>query len=414
MDFQHSPRVADLADRLGRFMAEHVTPNENLWDEQLANAANRWAPVPLVETLKARARAVGLWNLFSAHPEHGGPGLDNLEYAPLAEIMGRTHWASQVFNCSAPDTGNMEVLHRYGTPEQKARWLEPLLTGEIRSAFCMSEPGIASSDATNICTRITRHGDHYIINGRKWWSSGAASTASKLLIVMGQTDPDAPERHKCQSQILIPMDTPGVRIVRNLTLFGYDDAPHGHAELAFDDVRVPVENMLLGEGCGFAIAQGRLGPGRIHHCMRNIGQAERVLEKMCRRALERHTFGKALADRTVTQERIAEARILIDQTRLLVLNAADRMDRVGSKGARVEIGLIKVAAPAMLCKVVDWAIQLFGAAGVTDDFGLGFAYARARVMRFVDGPDEVHRNQIAKAELAKYRAPRAPRTASAL
>ena len=405
MDFTHSPRTVELLEALEAFMDEHVYPNEPVWKAQQKAAADRWAELPVVQELKGKARAQGLWNLALPHSK-AGPGLTNLEYAPLAERMGRVHWAPEVFNCQAPDVGNMEVLERYGTEAQKARWLAPLLAGEIRSAFCMTEPEVASSDATNIRTRITRDGDHYVINGRKWWSTGAPSHSCKILIVMGQTDPDNPDRHRRQSQILVPKDTPGVTVVRPLELFGFDDAPVGHAEVLFEDVRVPAENMILGEGRGFEIAQGRLGPGRIHHCMRNVGQAERVLEAMCRRALERVAFGRALADQTVTQERIAESRIRIDQVRLLVLEAADRIDRVGAKAARSEIAAIKVAAPAMLTQVVDWAIQLFGAAGVTDDFGLGYAYARARVMRFVDGPDEVHRNAIAKAELAKYRPPR--------
>ena len=402
MNFEMSPRVERLRGQLEAFMAEHVEPNEATFQDQLDQAGDRWSAVPIVEALKAKARGRELWNLFLAHDARG-PGLTNLEYAPLAEVMGRVPWASEVFNCSAPDTGNMEVLARYGTEAQKARWLEPLLDGRIRSAFCMSEPEVASSDATNIRTRIVRDGDDYVINGRKWWSSGAAGRACEMLIVMGQTDPDSPNRHRRQSQIIVPRHTPGVTVERALTLFNYDDAPGGHAEILFEDVRVPGENIILSEGRGFEIAQGRLGPGRIHHCMRIVGVAERVLEAMCRRALERVAFGKPLADQTVTQERIAEARIRIDQTRLLVLHAADRMDRFGNKVARGDIAAIKVAAPAMLVQVVDWAIQLFGAAGVTNDHGLGYAYARARIMRFVDGPDEVHRNQLAKLELARYR-----------
>lgn len=406
MDFEHSDKVRALLERLQAFMDRHIYPNEETWNHQDRTAEDRWAPRPIVEELKAEARKADLWNLALAHSEYG-PGLNNLEYAPLAEVMGRVHWSSEVFNCSPPDTGNMEVLDRYGSAEQKKRWLEPLLAGEIRSTFCMSEPDVASSDATNIRTSIVRDGDEYVINGRKWWSSGAPSHACKVLIVMGQSDPDNPDRHRRQSQILVPKDTPGVTIIRPLTLFGYDDAPAGHAEISFENVRVPASNMLLGEGRGFEIAQGRLGPGRIHHCMRNIGQAERVLEAMCRRSLERVAFGKTLAEQGVTRERIAEARIRIDQTRWLVLQAADRMDKVGSKNARGEIAAIKVAAATMLVQVVDWAMQLFGAAGMTDDFGLGYSYARARVMRFVDGPDEVHRNAIAKLELNKYRPPRA-------
>jgi len=402
MHFEHSQKVREWSLRLEHFMDEHIYPNEGLWHEQMNTAADRWRSPPLIDALKERAKAVGLWNLFLSH-SHRGPGFTNLEYAPLAEIMGRVHWASEVFNCSAPDTGNMEVLDRFGTPEQKAQWLEPLLAGEIRSAFCMTEPDVASSDATNIRTRIVRDGDHYVINGRKWWSSGANGTRCRVLIVMGQSDPENVHRYKRQSQILVPKDTPGVVVKRHLPIFGFDDAPGGHAEVEFNDVRVPVGNILLGEGRGFEIAQGRLGPGRIHHCMRIIGQAEVVLEKMCRRSLERVTFGKPLADRTVTQERIAQSRIMIDQTRLLVLHAADRMDRVGNKVARGDIAAIKVAAPAMLCQIIDWAIQLFGGAGVSNDFGLSYAYARARIMRLVDGPDEVHRNQLAQLELLKYR-----------
>ena len=387
-------------------MEERIYPNEQTWHEQLASAADRWQPTPIVETLKQEARAEGLWNLFLAHSTQGA-GLTNLEYAPLAEIMGRVHWASEVFNCSAPDTGNMEILDRFGTPEQQEQWLKPLLQGEIRSAFCMTEPDVASSDATNIRTRIVRDGDHYVVNGRKWWSSGANGARCMVLIVMGQSDPDNPKVHQRQSQILIPRKTPGVVVKRHLTVFGFDDAPGGHAEIEFNDVRLPVGNLLLGEGRGFEIAQGRLGPGRIHHCMRMLGQAERVLAMMCVRSLQRHTFGRPLADHGVTQERIAQSRIMIDQTRLLVLHAADRMDRVGNKVARADIAAIKVAAPAMLCQIVDWAVQLFGAAGISDDFGLSYAYARARAMRLVDGPDEVHRNQLARLELNKHRPPRA-------
>ena len=401
MDFETSARVEELRDQLTAFMDKHVYPNEVEWERQHRSANDRWAQIPIMEALKKEARAVDLWNLALAHSDHG-KGLSNLEYAPLAEQMGRVHWASEVFNCSAPDTGNMEVLDRYGTEQQKARWLTPLLAGEIRSTFCMTERDVASSDATNIRTEIRRDGDEYVINGRKWWSTGAPGHACKIMIVMGQSDPDNADRYRRQSQILVPKDTPGVTVTRSLELFGYDDSPSGHGEILFENVRVPTSNIILGEGRGFEIAQGRLGPGRIHHCMRIVGQAERVLEKMCRRALDRVAFGKPLAEQGVTQERIAEARIRIDQVRLLVLQAADRMDRLGNKVARGDIASIKVAAPAMLVQVVDWAIQLFGAAGVTDDFGLGYAYARARVMRFVDGPDEVHRSMIARLELKKY------------
>jgi acyl-CoA dehydrogenase len=354
----------------------------------------------LIEGLKPKAREAGLWNLFLPHSDQGA-GLTNLEYAPLCEIMGRVTWSSEVFNCSAPDTGNMEILDRYASTANKERWLKPLLEGRIRSTFCMTEPAVASSDATNIETSIRREGDEYVINGRKWWSSGAGDVRCKILIVMGKTDPGAPA-HRQQSQILVPMDTRGVKVLRQLPVFGFDDAPHGHAEIEFKDVRVPLDNILLGEGRGFEIAQARLGPGRIHHCMRNVGLAERVLEKMCQRLLSRVAFGKRIADQSIWLERIANCRILIDQTRLLVLNAADKMDRVGNKAARREIAMIKVAAPAMLNQVVDWAIQAHGAAGVTTDFDLGHIAAIARTMRIVDGPDEVHRNQIGKMELQKY------------
>ena len=342
-----------------------------------------------------------MWNLFLPESEHGY-GLTNLEYAPLSEIMGRVHWGSEVFNCSAPDTGNMEVISRYGTPEQQKEWLEPLLEGKIRSCFAMTEPAVASSDATNIESRIVRDGDEYVINGRKWWSSGMGDPRCKILIFMGKTDPDNPNRYLQQSQILIPRDTPGVKILRMLSVFGYDDAPHGHAEVEFKDVRVPASNMILGEGRGFEIAQGRLGPGRIHHCMRLIGQAERALEKMCTRAKSRTAFGKLVSERTVTLERIAEARIRIEQARLLTLKAAHMMDTVGNKAARAEIAMIKVAAPNMALQVIDWAMQAHGGGGVAEDFGLARAYASARTLRFADGPDEVHRNQIGRLELRKY------------
>jgi acyl-CoA dehydrogenase len=355
----------------------------------------------LIEDLKATARSAGLWNLFPPESERGA-GLTNLQYAPLCEIMGRSEMAPEAFNCSAPDTGNMEVLDRYGTQAQKRQWLEPLLDGKIRSAFAMTEPAVASSDATNIESTITRSGDDYVINGRKWWATGAPDRRCKILIVMGQTDRDNPDRYRRQSMILVPKDTPGVTVVRALPVFGFDHAPHGHGEVLFDHVRVPADNILLGEGRGFEIAQGRLGPGRIHHCMRAIGAAERTLEAMCRRVQSRVAFGKPIAEQTVTLERIAEARIMIDQARLLVLKAAYMMDTVGNKAARAEIAMIKVAVPNMLCRVVDMAIQAHGAAGVTDDFGLAAAYAHARVLRIVDGPDEVHRNQIGQIELRKY------------
>ena len=399
MDFDYSPKVIELQTTLRAFMEAHVYPNEQRFDDEVGQG-DRWQPTRLIEELKAKAKATGLWNLFLPAPERGA-GLTNTEYAPLCEIMGRVLWASEVFNCSAPDTGNMEVLERYGTAEQKRQWLEPLLEGRIRSAFTMTEPDVASSDATNIETSIVRDGDEYVINGRKWWSSGAGDPRCKIFILMGKTDPKGP-RHAQQSMVLVPRDTPGVKILRHLPVFGYDDAPHGHMEIAFENVRVPVANILLGEGRGFEIAQGRLGPGRIHHCMRLIGVSERALEKMCKRVKTRVTFGKPVAEQTVTLERIADARIMIDQARLLTLKAAYMMDTVGNKAARAEIAMIKVAAPVMACQVLDWAIQAHGGAGVCDDFGLARAYAHARTLRLADGPDEVHRNQIGKLELAKW------------
>ena len=398
MDFDYSPAVVQWQGRLNAFFDQFVYPNEQRYYQEVA-AGDRWQPTHLVEELKAAARSAGLWNLFLPASARGA-GLTNTEYAPLCEIMGRVLWAPEVFNCSAPDTGNMEALERYGTPAQKAQWLEPLLAGTIRSAFCMTEPDVASSDATNIESSIVRDGDHYVVNGRKWWSSGAGDPRCRIFIVMGKSDPNA-ARHAQQSMLLVPRDTPGVKIVRHLPVFGYDDAPHGHMEVDFENVRVPQSNILLGEGRGFEIAQGRLGPGRIHHCMRLIGLAERALEKMCVRVKSRTTFGKPVAERTVTLERIAESRIMIDQARLLTLKAAYMMDTVGNKAARAEIAMIKVAAPAMACTVLDWAIQAHGAAGVCDDFGLAQAYAHARTLRLADGPDEVHRNQIGKLELAK-------------
>ncbi|HET9764894.1 MAG TPA: acyl-CoA dehydrogenase family protein [Casimicrobiaceae bacterium] len=403
MDFEYSARTLELLERLDAFMRAHVYPNEARHDREIAEG-DRWRPVALVEELKGRARAEGLWNLFLPESKSGA-GLTNLEYAPLCETMGRVPWAPEVFNCSAPDTGNMETLERYGTPEQKKAWLEPLLAGAIRSAFAMTEPGVASSDATNIESRIVRDGDHYIVSGRKWWISGASDPRCKVFIFMGQTDPTNADRHRRQSMILVPRDAPGVGVLRPLLVFGYDDAPHGHAEVVFENVRVPASNMLLGEGRGFEIAQGRLGPGRIHHCMRLIGLAERALEAMCKRTLSRVTFGRPIAEQTVTLERIAESRIAIDQARLLVLNAAHRMDTVGNKAAAREIAMIKVAAPTMACKVIDWAIQAHGGGGLCEDFPLAYAYAHARTLRFADGPDEVHRNQIGRMELRKYREP---------
>ncbi|MCF3630814.1 acyl-CoA dehydrogenase family protein [Thalassospiraceae bacterium LMO-SO8] len=399
MDFTPSPRTVELADRLAAFMEAEVYPNEALYQEQLAGGDTRWKVLPIVEDLKAKAKAAGLWNLFLPESELGA-GLTNLEYAPLCEIMGRVPWAPEVFNCSAPDTGNMETLVRYGDADQKEQWLKPLLAGDIRSAFAMTEPDVASSDATNIKTSIRRDGDHYVINGRKWWTSGIGSPHCKVMIVMGKNDPDA-ETYRQQSMILVPVDTPGVTVLRMLDVMGFDDAPHGHGEVVFDNVRVPAGNMLLGEGRGFEIAQGRLGPGRIHHCMRIIGIAERALEMMCKRATERETWGKALADRGVTQERIAQSRIEIEMCRLLVLKAAWMMDEVGNKAARQEIAMIKVAAPNMALAVVDRAIQAFGGAGMCQDTPLAYYWARMRALKFADGPDEVHRRQIARTELRR-------------
>jgi acyl-CoA dehydrogenase len=401
MDFEYSARTRELASPLEAFMREHVYPNEKRHAREVADG-DRWQPIRLVEELKERARTQGLWNLFLPQSK-AGAGLSNLEYAPLCEIMGRVPWAPEVFNCSAPDTGNMETLERYGSAEQKEKWLEPLLAGTIRSAFAMTEPGVASSDATNIESRIVREGGDYVVNGHKWWISGANDPRCRIFIFMGQTDPDHPDRHKRQSMILVPREAAGVRVVRPLPVFGYDDAPHGHAEVVFENVRVPASNLLLGEGRGFEIAQGRLGPGRIHHCMRLIGLTERALEQMCRRTLSRVAFGRPIAEQTVTLERIAESRIAIDQARLLVLNAAYRMDTAGNKAAAREIAMIKVAAPTMACRVIDWAIQAHGGGGLSDDFPLAYAYAHARTLRFADGPDEVHRNQIGRMELARYR-----------
>jgi len=400
MDFAYSAKVEALQEKLRGFMDDHIYPNEARYAEEIATG-DRWQPSAIMEKLKDKAKAAGLWNLFLPESERGA-GLSNLEYAPLCEIMGRSPLAPEVFNCSAPDTGNMEVIERYGTAAQKREWLEPLLEGRIRSCFAMTEPGVASSDATNIASTIKREGDHYVINGRKWWATGAPDRRCKIVIFMGQTDPANADRYRRQSMILVPMDTPGVKLLRSLPVFGFDDAPHGHGEMLFQNVRVPVSNILLGEGRGFEISQGRLGPGRIHHCMRAIGLAERVLEAMCRRVKSRVAFGKPIAEQTVTLERIAEARIGIEQARLLVLKTAYMMDTVGNKVARAEIAMIKVAVPNMLCQVVDRAIQAHGAAGVSDDFGLAKAYADARALRIADGPDEVHRNQIGQRELRRY------------
>lgn len=399
MDFEYTPKVNALLARLGAFMDEHIYPSEPVWEAQMAAQATRWHHPPVLEELKAKARAAGLWNLFLPAAEHP-EGLSNLEYAPLCEMMGRSPIAPEVFNCSAPDTGNMETLLRYGTEAQKAEWLVPLLEGRIRSAFAMTEPAVASSDATNIEARIERDGDHYVINARKWWTSGANDPRCRILIVMGKTDPSA-AKHKQQSMVLVPMATPGVTVLRHLTVFGYDDAPHGHGEVDFQDVRVPVGNILLGEGRGFEIAQGRLGPGRIHHCMRQIGVAERALETMCARVKRRSTFGKPLAEQGVVMQWIADSRMEIEQARLLTLKAADMMDRVGNKAARAEIAMIKVVAPRMVLNVLDRAIQAHGGGGVSQDFGLAYAWARGRTMRIVDGPDEVHAAAVAKLELRK-------------
>ncbi|HWS74796.1 MAG TPA: acyl-CoA dehydrogenase family protein [Quisquiliibacterium sp.] len=404
MDFEFSPKVKDLQARLLAFMNEHVYPNEHRFEEEVAaNRAkgNAWVPTQIIEDLKVKARAAGLWNLFLPHSPRAPEGLSNLEYAPLCEIMGRVHWAPEVFNCSAPDTGNMETFERYATEEQKDQWLEPLLRGEIRSAFLMTEPAVASSDATNVQCNIRREGDEYVINGRKWWSSGVGDPRCKIFIVMGKTDPEA-ARHSQQSMVLVPAGTPGVKILRPLNVFGYDDAPHGHCEVVLENVRVPAANILLGEGRGFEISQGRLGPGRIHHCMRSIGAAERALEYMCKRLSSRVAFGKRVSEQSVWHERIAESRCMIDQARLMTFKAAYMMDTVGNKVARAEIAMIKVIAPNMSTKIIDWAIQAHGAAGVSQDFWLAEAYAHQRTVRIVDGPDEVHRNTIAKLELGKY------------
>ncbi|MFC5589849.1 acyl-CoA dehydrogenase [Sporosarcina soli] len=403
MDFSYSQKTIELQKKLTAFMKEFVYPNEKNYEEQVNAVTDRWAKVPeIIEQLKEKAREQGLWNLFLPESEYGA-GLTNQEYAPLCEIMGRSPIGPEVFNCSAPDTGNMEVLVRYGTESQKKQWLEPLLDGKIRSCFAMTEPEVASSDATNIQSSIIRDGDEYVLNGRKWWTSGAGDPRCKIAIFMGKNDPDAP-RYEQQSMILVPLDTPGVKIERVLSVFGYDHAPHGHAEITFDNVRVPVKNILWGEGKGFAIAQGRLGPGRIHHCMRLIGAAERALEQMCVRVQERTAFGKSLAEQGVVKEWIAESRIDIEQARLLTLKAAYMMDTVGNKEAKTEIAMIKVVAPNMALRVIDRSIQAFGGAGVSGDFTLAAQWASSRTLRLADGPDEVHRNQIARLELAKYAA----------
>lgn len=404
MNFEYSAKVQQMGQRLLAFMNEHIYPNEQAFHHEVdenRRQGNAWIPTKVVESLKPKAREAGLWNLFLPHSSRVPEGLSNLEYAPLCEIMGRVHFAPEVFNCSAPDTGNMETLERYASEAIKREWLDPLLRGEIRSAFAMTEPDVASSDATNIQCRIERQGDHYLINGRKWWTSGAGDPRCKIFILMGKTNPDA-GRHEQQSMIVVPRDTAGITVKRSLNVFGYDDAPHGHCEVIFENVKVPADHMLLGEGRGFEIAQGRLGPGRIHHCMRSIGAAERALEYMCKRLNSRVAFGKVIATQTVWQERIAEARIMIDQARLLTLKAAYMMDTVGNKIARTEIAMIKVVAPNMACQIIDWAIQAHGAGGVCEDFPLANMYAHQRTLRLADGPDEVHRNAIAKLEIAKY------------
>ncbi|MEO8297340.1 MAG: acyl-CoA dehydrogenase family protein [Burkholderiales bacterium] len=405
MHFEHSERARELRQQMEAFFDEHIYPNEHRFEQEVA--ANRakgepWTPTVLMEQLKAKARAAGLWNLFLPSSAHVPEGLSNLDYAHVCEVLGRVHWSSEVFNCSAPDTGNMEVLERYGTEEQKRQWLEPLLRGKIRSAFCMTEPAVASSDATNIQASIVRDGDEYVINGTKWWSSNTADPRVKVYIFMGKTDPDAP-KHRQQAMILVAAGTPGVTIKRPLTVFGYDDAPYGHMEIEFKNVRVPASNLLLGEGRGFEIAQGRLGPGRIHHAMRSIGAAERALELMVRRSLDRTPFGRPLSEQGVWRERIAESRIMIEQARLLTLKAAYMMDTVGNKVAQAEIAMIKVVAPNVACKVIDWAIQMHGGGGVSQDFPLAFMYAMQRSLRIADGPDEVHRNAVAKLEIGRYR-----------
>jgi acyl-CoA dehydrogenase len=400
MDFDESARTRELRERLETFMDEHVYPNEGRFFQE-SMEMGPWAVWPVVEELKPVARTAGLWNLFLPSSDHGA-GLTNLEYAPLCEVMGRSHLAPEVFNCSAPDTGNMEVLARYGTPEQQQQWLTPLLAGEVRSAFAMTEPAVASSDATNIASSIVRDGDEYVINGRKWYTTNATDPRCQIIIFMGKSDPHNPDRYRQQSMILVPKDTPGVEVIRPLPVFNFYGMPDRASEVQFTDVRVPATNMLLGEGRGFEIAQGRLGPGRIHHCMRLIGLAERALEMMCRRTQHRVAFGRPVAEQSVTLERIAEARIAIEQTRLLTLKTAHLVDTVGAKAARGEIAMIKIAAPNMACRVVDWAIQAFGGAGTNNDYGLAAMYATARLLRLADGPDEVHRNQLGQMELRRY------------
>jgi acyl-CoA dehydrogenase len=404
MNFDYTDKVKDMQARLLAFMDAHIYPNEKRFFAEIAEnraKGNAWIPTKIVEELKPLARKAGLWNLFLPHSKRAPQGLTNLEYAPLCEIMGRVPFAAEIFNCSAPDTGNMETLERYASEEIKDQWLEPLLRGEIRSAFLMTEPAVASSDATNIQCSIQREGNEYVINGVKWWSSGAGDPRCAVYIVMGKTDPEAP-RHSQQSMIVVPANTPGIKVLRPLTVFGYDDAPHGHMEVELKNVRVPVGNLMLGEGRGFEIAQGRLGPGRIHHCMRTIGSAERALELMCKRLNARVAFGKPVSSQGVWHERIADARIMIEQARLLTLKAAYMMDTVGNKIAKSEIAMIKVIAPNMATQIIDWAIQAHGGGGVSDDFPLAYAYAHQRTLRLADGPDEVHRNSIAKLELARH------------
>jgi len=395
-----SPKVVELLERVSKFMDENVYPNEEKIAAEIAEG-DRWQPSQILEGIKAKAKSEGLWNLFLPESDRGA-GLTNYEYGHLCELMGRTQFGPEAFNCSAPDTGNMETLERYASEEVRDEWMSPLLEGKIRSAFAMTEPAVASSDATNIESSIVRDGDEYVINGRKWWTSGANDPRCKVFIFMGKSDPKNPDRHKQQSMIVVPADSKGVKVLRHLPVFGFDDAPHGHGEVLFENVRVPAKNILLGEGRGFEIAQGRLGPGRIHHCMRLIGVAEVALEKMCKRTKERVAFGKPVAEQSVTQERIAESRIMIDQCRLLTLYAAHKMDIHGNKEARKEIAMIKVAAPNMACTIIDWAIQAHGAGGVSNDFGLSKMYASSRTLRLADGPDEVHRNQIARLELKRH------------